>query len=211
MATAEERNSPFCLNPPPPDSRITDLETATDNASGQGTSSLMTLIPFVHPIPVSGDLIPSEPHAPDSAPVLPPSQPAEAPKPKNKKKKPSKTTKIHLDLDDLFGVNSEKWTRFFAVEPPNQDILDNMDIWDDLKDKLQDEFEYIRRKDGSILIDAITERNAKVLEKLTKINDNDVTTTRDTQLNSVRGTILVPPSEFSVKSGNLEARLLKTP
>ena len=46
------------------------------------------------------------------------------------------------------------------------------------------------------MIDAKTRRNAIEVEKLQKIQNKDVNTARDLRLNLIRGTILVPLSEF---------------
>ena len=56
------------------------------------------------------------------------------------------------------------------------------------------------------MIDAKTRRNAIEVEKLQKIQNKDVNTARDLRLNSIRGTILVPLSEFKNEE-NLEERI----
>ena len=84
--------------------------------------------------------------------------------------------------------------------------LDNLDIYDDLNKKLKDDFDCIRRRDGSVMIDAKTRLNAIEVEKLQKIQNKDVNTARDLRLNSIRGTILVPLSEFKNEE-NMEERI----
>ena len=78
-------------------------------------------------------------------------------------------------------------------------------VYEDLNKKLKDDFDCIRRRDGSVMIDAKTRRNAIEVEKLQKIQNKNVSTARDPRLNSIRGTILVPLSEF--KNENLEERI----
>ena len=56
------------------------------------------------------------------------------------------------------------------------------------------------------MIDAKTRRNAIEVEKLQKIQNKDVNTARDLRLNSIRGTILVPLSEFKNEE-NMEERI----
>ena len=56
------------------------------------------------------------------------------------------------------------------------------------------------------MIDAKTRRNAIEVEKLQKIQNKDVNTARDLRLNSIRGTSLVPLSEFKNEE-NLEERI----
>ena len=84
--------------------------------------------------------------------------------------------------------------------------LDNLDIYEDLNKKLKDVFDYIRSRDGSVMIDAKTRRNAIKVEKLQKIQNKYVNTVTDLRLNSIRGTILVPLSEFKNEE-NLEERI----
>ena len=107
-------------------------------------------------------------------------------------------------FEDLFGINSDSWTRFFVLNGTGD--LDNLDIYDDLNKKLKDDFDCIQRRDGSVMIDAKTRRNATEVEKLQKIQNKDVNTARDLRLNLIRGTILVPLSEFK-NEGNLEERI----
>ena len=108
-------------------------------------------------------------------------------------------------MEDLFGTQSEAWTRFHALTAPGE--LDNLDIFEDLSTKLKDDFECYRRKDGSVIVDSKTKRNAEIVEQLQQIKDKDISTSRDQQLNSVRGTILVPLSEFGREEA-MEERIL---
>ena len=56
------------------------------------------------------------------------------------------------------------------------------------------------------MIDVKTRRNAIEVEKLQKIQNKDVNTARDLRMNSIRGTILVPVSEFKNEE-NLAERI----
>ena len=56
--------------------------------------------------------------------------------------------------------------------------LDNLDIYEELNKKLKDDFDCIRRRDGSVMIDAKVRRNAIEEEKLKKIQNKDVNTAR---------------------------------
>ena len=150
------------------------------------------------------------PQAPAAAPNLSLSAAEEAqpnaPKQKRNRKRSQKNKTIAPPtLEDLFGIQSDAWTRFHVLKIEGN--LDNIEIYDDLCKRLKDDFECFRRKDGSIIVDAKTERNAEEIGKLQQILDSDVSTSRDPQLNSVRGTILVPLSEFK-STENMEARIL---
>ena len=119
-------------------------------------------------------------------------------------KKRNSNTQDQPTFEDLFGINSDSWTRFFVLNGTGD--LNNLDIYEDLNKKLKDDLDCIRRRDGSVMIDAKTRRNAIEVEKLQKIQNKDVNTARDLRLNLIRGTILVPLSEFKNEE-NLEERI----
>ena len=123
---------------------------------------------------------------------------------RNGKQKGNSNTQDHPTFEDLLGINSDSWTRFFILNGTGD--LDNLDIYEDLNKKLKDDFDCIRRRDGSVMIDAKTRRNAIEVEKLQKIQNKEVNSARDLGLNSIRGTILVPLSEFKNEE-NLEERI----
>ena len=81
-------------------------------------------------------------------------------------KKEMQTHIDHPTFEDLFGINSDSWTRFFILNGTGD--LDNLDIYEELNKKLKDDFDCIRRRDGSVMIDAKTRRNAIEVEKLQK-------------------------------------------
>ena len=120
------------------------------------------------------------------------------------KQKGNSNTQDHPTFEDLFGISSDSWTRFFVLNGTGD--LDNLDIYEELNKKLKDDFDCIRRRDGSVMIDAKTRRNAIEVEKLQKIQNKDVNTARDLRMNSIRGTILVPLSEFKNEE-NLAERI----
>ena len=160
------------------------------------------------PPPKKGPLFATlDPYAPASAPSNSSSGATEAqakiPTKKQRRRNSYKPAPKQV-LEDLFSIRNESWTRFFAVSEPG--ILDNIEIFNDLKSKLPDEFECFRRNDGSILIDAKTQRNAEIIERLEHIATNEVKTSRDQLLNSRSGTILVPLSEFR-DDENIERKL----
>ena len=154
-------------------------------------------------------LTPDTPHAPAAAPNHSLSNAVEAqPQPlKNKRarRRASKLSTLPIPtLEHMFGTQSETWTRFHSITGTGN--LDNLEIYEELNNKLEDDFECFRRKDGTIIVDAKTKRNSEEVEKIQRILDNDITTSRDARLNSVRGTILVPLGEFR-NSENLESRI----
>ena len=57
----------------------------------------------------------------------------------------------------MFGVNSDSWTRFFTITIKGD--LDNVEIYEELRNTLKDDFDCYRRKDNTIIIDAKTKRN----------------------------------------------------
>ena len=113
---------------------------------------------------------------------------------KRTRRRTPKTATAPPTIEEMFGVNSDTWTRFFTISIAGD--LDNVEIYDELNRTLKDDFDCFRRKDGAIIIDAKTKHNSEAIQKLTKILHNDITTERDPRMNSVRGTILVPLSEF---------------
>ena len=123
---------------------------------------------------------------------------------RNGKQKGNSNTQDHPPFEDLFGINSDSWTRFFVLNGAGN--FYNLDIYEELNKKLKDDFDCIRRRDGSVMIDAKTRRNAIEVEKLQKIQNKDVNTARDPRLNSIRGTIPVPLSEFKNEE-NLAERI----
>ena len=123
---------------------------------------------------------------------------------RNGKQKRNSNVQDQPTFEDLFRINSDSWTRFFVLNGTGD--LDNLDIYEDLHKKLKDDFDCIRGRDESVMIDAKTRRNAILVEKLQKIQNKDVNTARDLRLNSIRGTILVPLSELKNEE-NLEERI----
>ena len=123
---------------------------------------------------------------------------------KRTRRRISKPATAPPTIEELFGVNSDTWTRFYTITIAGD--LDNVEIFDELNKTLKDDFDCYRRKDGAIIIDAKTKRNSEAIQKLTKILNKDMTTARDPQLNSVRGTILVPLTEFR-DQGDLDTRI----
>ena len=85
---------------------------------------------------------------------------------RNGKQKRNSNTHDQPTFEDLFGINSDSWTIFFILNGTGD--LDNLDIYEDLNKKLKDDFDCIRRRDGSVMIDAKTRRNAIEVEKLQK-------------------------------------------
>ena len=76
-----------------------------------------------------------------------------------------------------------------------------MKIWVGLKQLLQhSEFSCVRRSDGSVLVDAKTESNAKVIANIKELWNTEVTTLRDVRMNSARGIVFVPRTEFTTPS-----------
>ena len=100
---------------------------------------------------------------------------------RNGKQKRNSNTQDQPTFEDLFGINSDSWTRFFVLNGTGD--LDNLDIYEDLNKKLNDDFNCIRRRDAK------TRRNAVEVEKLQKIQNKDVNTARDLRLISIRGTM----------------------
>ena len=139
------------------------------------------------------------PYAPASAPTKLASTSKEAPEPEPKPKRKAKRQSSFKpaskqQIEDLFSIRNDSWTRFFVIADTGD--LDNIEIYDDLKTKLPDEFECHRRNNGSILIDTKTINNSRIIEEMKHIVTEEVSTSRDAMLNSRRGTIIVPLSEF---------------
>ena len=117
------------------------------------------------------------------------------------KKKRRANEKMQMNINALVGPQSDTWTKFFALnfeEPKNDELpLSNMKIWVEIKKLLQNsEFSCVRRSDGSVLVDAKTERNAKILSNTNKLCNTGVTTSRDVRMNSARGIVFVPRTEY---------------
>ena len=78
----------------------------------------------------------------------------------------------------------------------------DLDIYEDLNKKLKDDCDCIRRRDGSVMIDAKIRRNAIEVEKL----QQSCQYSKRPETKSIRGTILVPLGEFKNEE-NLEERI----
>ena len=120
---------------------------------------------------------PKNPQAPAAAPNTSLSDADEAqpnpqthkqasPRRKPRKHKPRNHTTTPT-IEELFGINSDTWTRFFAITVAGD--LDNVEIYDELNDTLKDHFDCYRRRDGAIIVDAKTQRNAEAIENLKTI------------------------------------------
>ena len=194
MAEGNNGTKPFCSASPPHTSEVDDhganrklgpSQPCPNGQVGQGSTSA--------PGPRPQAEISQE--APAEAPSNSLSKVDEAIAPKrnrkrNGKQKGNANTQDHPTFEDLFGINSDSWTRFFILSGTGD--LDNLDICEELNKKLKDDFDCLRRRDGSVMIDAKTRQNAIEVEKLQKIPNKDVNTARDRRMNSIRGTILVP-------------------
>ena len=90
---------------------------------------------------------------------------------------------------------SETWTRFHVLNFEEEDngapMPNNMTTWTELHNKLRDDFTFIRRHVGFILVDAKTKENAKPLSNISQLGINSVTTSRDLCMNATRATVLV--------------------
>ena len=120
-----------------------------------------------------------------------------------KKNKPNR--KAHVNINTLVGPQSDTWTKFFVFnfkQPKDDETqLSNMKIWVGLKQLLQNsEFSCVRRSDGSVLVDAKTESNAKVIANIKELWNTEVNTSRDVRMNSARGIVFVPRTEFATPS-----------
>ena len=62
------------------------------------------------------------------------------------------------------------------------------------------EFSCVRRNNGSVLVDAKTERNADIIAKTKELWNTKITTLRDMQMNSARGIVFVPKTEYITPS-----------
>ncbi|MEL7079706.1 MAG: hypothetical protein AAGM46_28090, partial [Cyanobacteria bacterium J06582_2] len=101
------------------------------------------------------------------------------------------------DMKSLFGPQSESWTKFFNVTFDENQAPNNIRIWTEIRKLLgNDDFSCVKRPDGTVLIDAKTEANAKKIRELQAICNVNITTSRDQIMNSKRGTVLIPSSEY---------------
>ena len=120
------------------------------------------------------------------------------------KKKNKFQQKTHLNINTLVGPQSDTWTKFFVLnlKPENNELpMSNMKIWVGLKGLLQNsEFSCVRRSDGSVLVDAKTERNAQIIANMNELWSTKVTTSRDVRMNSARGIVFIPKTEFVTPS-----------
>ena len=107
------------------------------------------------------------------------------------------TRNRQMNLNMLVGPQSEMWTKFFTLSFQKSQTPNNMKIWMDLKKKLNNsDFTCIKREDGSVLIDAKTESNAQIIGRLEELCNAKITPSRDAGMNSSRGIVLIPSSEF---------------
>ena len=123
------------------------------------------------------------------------------------KQKKNKKPKQLQTLESMVGPVSESWTRFHVLhmnDDNENDSSDNVGIWTELQSHLDPGFTCIRRRDGSILIDAKTEKNSEKLEKIKRLCNRSISTTRDEETNTSTGTVLVPRSEFRNPEGLAE-------
>ena len=60
---------------------------------------------------------------------------------RNGKQKGNSDTQDHPTFEDLFGTNSDSWTRFFVLN--GTEDLYNLDIYEELNKKLKDDFDCI--------------------------------------------------------------------
>ena len=56
---------------------------------------------------------------------------------RNRKQKGNSNTQDQPTFEDLFGINSDSWTRFFVLNGTGD--LDNLNIYEDLNKKLKDD------------------------------------------------------------------------
>ena len=115
-----------------------------------------------------GNSIPVNPQAPAAAPDLSLSDADDAQHKTNQQEQTSsprrprrRGPKINAPkpptIEEMFGVNSDSWTRFFTITIKGD--LDNVEIYEELRNTLKDDFDCYRRKDNTIIIDAKTKRN----------------------------------------------------
>ena len=125
----------------------------------------------------------------------------------------TKTPYVQPDMANLVGPLSETWTRFHVLNletteetrrPPS-----NLQIWTELSKSLKSDFSCVRRRDGSVLLDAKTERNAQAIQSISEICHLKVIRTRETWMNSSRGIVLIPSSEFEDPSDLKDQVLLQ--
>ena len=209
MAEGQSETKPLCFASPPSTFEV-DHHGANRNSdpshpcpngqAGQGSVSA----PVPKPQAETSQEAPAEALSNSLSKVDEATAPLKRNRKRNGKQKGNLDTQDHPTFEDLFGINSDSWTRFFVLNGTGD--LDNVDIHEELNKKLKDDFDCIRRRDGSVMMDAKTRRNAIEVEKLQKIQNKDVNTARDLRLNSIRGTIVVPLSEFKNEE-NLEERI----
>ena len=98
----------------------------------------------------------------------------------NKPKKNRRKTKAQMSpqrcqktFQQLFGPQSETWTRYYVINTQPSDKEknpNNIKVWTELKKYLgNNDFTCVRREDGSILIDANTKQNADKIAELENI------------------------------------------
>ena len=209
MAEGKNRTKPFCSTSPPFTSEVHNhgvnrnsdpSHPCPNGQAGQGSVSAPGPKPQAETSQEALAEAPSNSWSKVDEATAPPKRNRK----RNGKQEGNSITQDHPTFEDLFGINSDSWTRFFLLNGTGD--LNNLDIYEELNKKLKDDFDCIRRRDGSVMIDAKTRRNAIEVEKLQKIQNKDVNTARDPRLNSIRGTILVTLSEFKNEE-NLEERI----
>ena len=97
----------------------------------------------------------------------------------------------------MFGPQSEMWTKFFTITFNEEETPNNIKIWTDIRNYLGNtDFTCVDRRKGLVLVDAKTEANAEKLKNLQSICKTSVSVDRDEVMNSIRGTALVPDTEY---------------
>ena len=163
----------------------TGLEAGSSNPNSTGVGSLL-MNPTPNPISPRGEQRQSQHTKAETS---------QKPKKKNSniQNKPLKIT----NLNSLFGPQSEMWTKFFTIDFNEEESPNNIRIWTELKNYLGNtNFYCVEKRKGLVLVDAKTESNAEKLQNLLSIDKANVSVKRDEMMNSVRGTALVPPTEY---------------
>ena len=148
------------------------------------------------------DIVTMDPYTPvTDAPQYRSSSDTEPKSKKPKRKKKNQTQqKTHVSISALVGPQKDTWTKFFVLHftpENNEPPMSNMKIWVGLRKLLpNNEFSCVRRSDGSVLVDAKTERNAQIIANLNELWSTKVSTSRDTRMNSARGIVFVPKTEY---------------
>lgn len=180
-----------------------ESHTPSDDDLGTNTEPSME---YPHPNPDSQQELGAthdaagNPHAPASPRIATGREAKEAQqnKPTKSKKAKKNQNQRHqqekVTMEDMFGIRSESWTKYFILNIAGN--LDNVEVATELHRHLPDKFQCSRRRDGSILIDAKTKRNADKIQEMKRLRNCEVRTSRDLQMNSSRGTILVPKREL---------------